>query len=79
MSVNLVMEYIGSKSMRHFLREKNNRRLEEKEAKGIFEQIVSAIAYCHSNLIIHRDIKLENILISDDGKLIKLIDFGFSI
>ena len=49
------------------------------QKKNIIAQLISAIEYCHGNLIVHGDIKLENILISDMNKpIIKLIDFGFS-
>lgn len=43
----------------------------------IFKQIVTAVMYCHQNNIAHRDLKLENIMIKEDGKII-LIDFEFS-
>jgi len=42
------------------------------------KQLVKAVAYCHANNVVHRDIKLENVLVSKDFK-IKLIDFGFSV
>ena len=35
--------------------------------------------YCHRNNVIHRDIKLENIMIDEKSKCAKMIDFGFSI
>jgi serine/threonine protein kinase len=54
-------------------------RLEEDEAREIFKQILDTVNYCHHKGIIHRDLKLENILFSDSTrKLIKLIDFGVS-
>ncbi len=56
----------------------NQRRLDESEARNIFRQIAGAVNYCHENDVVHRDIKLENILISEEYD-IKLIDFGFSI
>ncbi|KAI8320878.1 Pkinase-domain-containing protein [Martensiomyces pterosporus] len=52
-------------------------RLKEKHARKFARQIASAIDYCHHNSIVHRDLKIENILISASGN-IKLIDFGLS-
>eukprot|EP01104_Vermistella_antarctica_P009774 TRINITY_DN2544_c0_g4_i1.p1 TRINITY_DN2544_c0_g4~~TRINITY_DN2544_c0_g4_i1.p1 ORF type:complete len:1366 (+),score=288.05 TRINITY_DN2544_c0_g4_i1:1112-5209(+) len=52
-------------------------KLSEKEARKLMRQICSAVEYCHANLVVHRDLKLENLLIDSDGN-IKVIDFGFS-
>ena len=41
------------------------------------EQIIKAIAHCHAQGVIHRDIKAENIMINDQGQ-VKLLDFGLS-
>ncbi|KAL4506793.1 hypothetical protein ABPG72_001214 [Tetrahymena utriculariae] len=77
-SMNLVMEYSSSIPLNVYLKQKSGKRLHELEAKVIFRQILEAVLYLHKKRVIHRDIKLENILINSNRK-IKLIDFGFSI
>ena len=54
---------------------KKRRKLSEKTAKFLFRQIILGIKYIHSKNIVHRDIKLENILI-DVNNNIKICDFG---
>jgi serine/threonine protein kinase len=51
----------------------------EEDAKPIFAQICSAVAYMHSSMVCHRDLKLENILFDRNHQKVKLIDFGFAI
>lgn len=76
--VHLVMELCHGKSLYHFVKKrKPDGRIPEAEAAPIFKQIVSAVAYMHSLNVVHRDLKLDNILINDSRE-VKLIDFGFS-
>ena len=72
------MDYAGSTSLYSYLKKKENRKCEESEAKNFFHQIVEAIHYSHENDIIHRDIKMENIII-DKNKTVKVIDYGFGL
>ena len=51
--------------------------LTELESRNIFSQIADAINYCHKRFIIHRDMKLDNILFANsEKKRIQLVDFG---
>ncbi len=68
----LVMEYIGGSRLDEYADEKVltlDARVE------LFLQICSAVEYAHRNLIVHRDIKPGNVLVTPEG-LPKLLDFG---
>ncbi|KAJ1978997.1 Serine/threonine-protein kinase [Dimargaris xerosporica] len=52
--------------------------LSEAKAREYFREVVEAIGYCHAYSIIHRDLKLENIMIDNHSKRVKLIDFGLA-
>jgi serine/threonine protein kinase len=52
-------------------------KLDEREARVLFRQIVSGVQYCHANLVAHRDLKPENLLLDENGN-IKISDFGLS-
>ncbi len=69
------MEYVNGGDLLSYIRKR--RRLTEPIAKNIFKQIINAIQHLHSQYIVHRDVKLENILI-DSNNLVKLCDFGVS-
>ncbi|XP_042347716.1 NUAK family SNF1-like kinase 1 [Plectropomus leopardus] len=71
----IVMEYASRGELYDYIQER--RRLPETEARGIFRQITSAVHYCHKNGVVHRDLKLENILLDQDLN-VKLADFGLS-
>eukprot|EP01091_Cochliopodium_minus_P001783 TRINITY_DN11758_c0_g1_i1.p1 TRINITY_DN11758_c0_g1~~TRINITY_DN11758_c0_g1_i1.p1 ORF type:complete len:272 (+),score=74.08 TRINITY_DN11758_c0_g1_i1:91-906(+) len=53
-------------------------KLRESVCKKISLQLIKAIEHCHRNMVVHHDIKLENIAIDPKTQKIKLIDFGFS-
>jgi len=52
----------------------------ESEAKQAIRDIASGIKYCHDNHVVHRDLKLENLLYTDhtENAVLKIVDFGFS-
>ncbi|CAN6681406.1 unnamed protein product [Malus baccata var. baccata] len=52
-------------------------RLREDVARVYFQQLISAIDFCHSRGVYHRDLKPENLLLDEDGNL-KVTDFGLS-
>ncbi|TEA24677.1 hypothetical protein DBR06_SOUSAS6310054, partial [Sousa chinensis] len=71
----LVMEYLSGGDMFSYL--VNHGRMTEAEARGPFQQLVSALQHCHERGIVHRDLKPPNILF-DSNMNLKLTDFGFS-
>lgn len=71
----MVFEYIDGGQMLDYIIAHG--RLRERAARKFARQIGSALEYCHHNNIVHRDLKIENILISNSGN-IKIIDFGLS-
>ena len=56
---------------------RKRRKLKEDIAKFLFKQIIEGLGYIHSKSILHRDIKLDNILLDGLGR-VKIADFGVS-
>lgn len=74
-AIMLVMEFADGGELYNYALEKM--RLPEVETCRLFHQIVSGVEYCHRAKIIHRDLKLENILLDKQGN-VKIADFGLS-
>jgi serine/threonine-protein kinase NIM1 len=73
----ICMEYAPDGELYTYI--SNNGKMNETEARYVFSQIVSAVDHMHSQNIIHRDLKAENIFFYNrNRKLIKVGDFGFS-
>lgn len=71
----IVLEYCSGETLQNYLESK--KALEDELILSITKQLLDALCYLHYHRITHRDIKLENIIITDDFK-IKICDFGFA-
>ena len=70
----MVMEYASNELFDYIIQRE---KLPENEARRFFQQIISAIEYCHRLKIVHRDLKPENLLL-DEKLNVKIADFGLS-
>jgi serine/threonine-protein kinase len=72
----IVMEYVDGQNLKDII--KNEGTLDEYTALDITKQIAMALSAAHKKGIIHRDIKPHNILISNEGRVVKVADFGIA-
>ena len=70
------MEYIDGQNLKDII--KNEGTLDEYTALDITKQIAMALSAAHKKGIVHRDIKPHNILISNEGRIVKVADFGIA-
>jgi len=70
-----VMEYIEGEPIDRYC---DHHRLPTKERLLLFRQVCSAVQVSHQNLVVHRDLKPGNILVTKDGGVPKLLDFGIA-
>lgn len=75
--VILNTEFCGDVTLQEYLRNTNN-IIKLNKARDIFASLMRAIAYCHAAGVSHRDVKLDNVLVSHTGE-VKIIDFGFAV
>ncbi|KAK4707402.1 hypothetical protein R3W88_033048 [Solanum pinnatisectum] len=69
-----VMEYVKGGELYNKM---SKGKLKEDVARKLFQQLINAIDFCHSRGVYHRDLKLENLLLDENGNL-KISDFGLS-
>ena len=71
----LVMELVTGGEL--FWRVATERVLSDDAARKYFHELIGGLEYCHAHGVFHRDLKLENLLVDNEGKL-KISDFGLS-
>ncbi|CAD6185154.1 unnamed protein product [Caenorhabditis auriculariae] len=74
-TIYLVTEYAANGEIYDQILQR--KKLSEDEARWKFWQMISAVEYCHKKGVVHRDLKSENLLLDEKGR-IKIADFGFS-
>lgn len=76
----LVLEFCPGGDLAKFIRSSPDRHLSDAVSRGFFVQLVSGLSFLHSCNVIHRDIKPQNLLLSESSfnAKIKIADFGFA-
>eukprot|EP00929_Paragymnodinium_shiwhaense_P044408 TRINITY_DN22793_c0_g1_i4.p1 TRINITY_DN22793_c0_g1~~TRINITY_DN22793_c0_g1_i4.p1 ORF type:complete len:1300 (-),score=244.50 TRINITY_DN22793_c0_g1_i4:264-3674(-) len=73
----LIMDFAGSQDLCRAIMAEGG-KLSVERARQLQRQIAGAVSYLHDQLIAHRDLKHENIVVSEDGSIAKLVDFGLA-
>ena len=76
LTIYLIQEYVQGKEFLEYLNKKG--KLKESDACKFFHQIISGLDYLHQCGVAHRDFKPENIILTNNNQILKIIDFGLS-
>jgi len=74
--VVLVLEFFEGQSLDKATSSLPERCLSERVAHAVFTPLLQAVGYLHQRRIIHRDVKAQNVLVSNDFKDLRLVDFN---
>lgn len=76
--IYMILEYAPKGTLFKVLKDQPNSRFGEKQSAIYIKSLASALYYLHKKNVIHRDIKLENLLLGNEGEL-KMADFGWCV
>lgn len=71
------MEFCGSQTVSHYYKNSGEKPTES-SVRGFFVQLLAGVKFLHENQVFHRDLKIENILVTSK-KILKIIDFGLAV
>ncbi|CAH0713077.1 unnamed protein product, partial [Brenthis ino] len=74
----IVMEAAGGGNLCSHVLAARSRGLPEAQARALAAQLVSAVRHMHARGVVHRDLKMENIMLDSTKQCIKIVDFGLS-
>jgi len=76
---HIVLDLVVGGSLRELVRKQGSPGLGEESSRRLFHQICEGVCFLHLRNFVHRDIKLENILVESETGDAKIIDFGFAL